>query len=103
MKYFDLCPLQSDDEDDEGRKPMVFEELMASDSLTKFDRIDRYMKMEPYKLPVFIMDENKLDKEIWKNIPFAVQKTFSALYRCQENTSRLLHLVLKDTKKRCRL
>ena len=49
------------------------------------------------------MQDNVLEKEAWKNIPFAVTNTLSAVYMCQENISRIVHLMMADTRRRFQL
>lgn len=65
--------------------------------------MEKRLASAEFTLPAYIMQDNILEKEAWKNIPFAVTNTLSAVYMCQENISRIVHLMMADSRRRFQL
>lgn len=65
--------------------------------------MEKKLRLVQYELPVFVLQNNIIEDDYWKNIPYAVTHTFSSMYTCQENSSRLINLIINEIKNRSQL
>ena len=66
--------------------------------LNDFKTMDKKLRLVQFELPIYVLKNNTISDDYWKNIPYAVTHTFSNLYTCQENSSRLINLLINELK-----
>lgn len=78
-------------------------QYMYLDELVNFKTLNDKRKTVNYKLPMELMDDEVIDLDRWKNIPYVLLESVKGWKHGIENTSRLLDLIFSELQSRCKI